>query len=90
MSNPLKSLEEYNAEIQKRYDEAHSRPTGIACPDCGTELNDLFGPWKESDHGMLRVSVCCPKCGYTGFRLQYPYNDSIYNFRFNDLSGYCL
>lgn len=71
MSIPLKSLEEYNVAAQKRYDDAHApRPNGIACPDCGTELNDMTAGTSCDD--PPRVLVRCPKCGLTDSRIQFP------------------
>lgn len=66
----LSTLAEFNAARREAYarDRGGPRPSGIACPACGSELVD-------SDPSMTLMSnppqknVACPACGFTGYRL---------------------
>ena len=61
----MKSLKEHEEEFQKQYNPSKQwMPTGIACPECGSEL--------EYDTTILLLSnppqrrVRCSNCNYVG------------------------
>lgn len=66
----LKSIEEHNAERRRIQEERYkSRPTSVACPECGAEL------LKHSPHWSARTitytdppseAVWCPHCKWRG------------------------
>ena len=67
---PLKTLEEFNAERKKLYSLGIPEPcrNGIACPDCGSEL------WDSNPSATLlsnppQKDIHCSMCNYRGTRL---------------------
>ena len=69
---PLKSLEEFNADRCRNWEEAHKpRPNGIACPECGAELMDTFpnGLRLPCFQRPSMRTIHCPECGYCGERV---------------------
>ena len=66
---PLKSLEEHNAEAHRRHrlaTELHAN--GIACPKCGKELWDSQPMMLLTSYPPQR-DIRCPVCNYRGYRL---------------------
>ena len=65
MSEPLKSLAEYNAEGARFWAAQKPQPNGLACPSCGAELIDAEGIVAPR-FPMRRVY--CPSCRFDGAR----------------------
>lgn len=67
---PLRTLEDANAEALKRRRNDGWRPSGVACPDCGSELQE----YTRSMYMTMppQVDVRCEEeprgCGYKGRR----------------------
>ena len=66
MSN-LKSLEEHNKERHILYSDK-PRKNGIACPECGSELEDS-DPHSTLASNPPQKNVNCTKCDYKGYRV---------------------
>jgi hypothetical protein len=64
----LISLEEWNEERLALTEPEYPHPNGIACPDCGGELNDTDSGILMSYPGQKRV--LCPLCGFKGTRIE--------------------
>lgn len=67
----LKNLGDLNQRQHRRWHEANSnepRPNGIACPDCGHELNDT-APNIVMTSNPPQKNIGCPGCDYVGFRI---------------------
>ena len=67
----LRSLEEADSEARRHYNVQpwnQPRPNGIACPGCGSELQDT-----RSGEMLLsfppRRAIQCSECDYTGSRI---------------------
>lgn len=64
----LMDLESWNHERTKFFNGDYVHFTGIACPECGSELID------SNPHSILvswppKKTVHCSKCGYKGDRI---------------------
>jgi hypothetical protein len=57
-----RSIEEHNRERRKAYSDEPPK-TGVACPECGTELVDAGGGQLLSKPPQKHV--ICPKCSFT-------------------------
>lgn len=62
----LKSLEQYEYEIQSAYRKSREGWTGIACPDCGEELIHSDNDVCVIDQFLPKRNVRCSKCPYHG------------------------
>lgn len=69
MTMPLKSLKEFNTEALNKLlmQSEYPHPNGIACPQCGAELNDLDNRICMSLPPQRNVG--CLKCNWSGFRI---------------------
>lgn len=65
----MKDLLEFNKELQEQYIKENTYPKyiGIACPECGNELQDESATVLMSWPAQKRV--ICPSCGYQGLRV---------------------
>lgn len=60
----LKSVEEHNSEIHSSYRSVNKWSTGVACPQCGTELHFVNNNLLLSYPAQR--SVKCLECPYVG------------------------
>ncbi|MFA5031204.1 MAG: hypothetical protein WC495_06490, partial [Patescibacteria group bacterium] len=61
----LKTVEEYNEEMRKLYQQLeHPQKSGLACPQCGEEL--LKDTSLVYTSYPPQISVDCPKCKWHG------------------------
>lgn len=59
----LVSVSEYVAEAVRRWRERNAAAgTGVACPDCGRELQQVVPPVSHVTEMVWRKAVC-PACG---------------------------
>jgi len=70
----MKTLDQFNTERRKFYATADNelgqpRPNGISCPTCKTELFDS-SPMLTLTSSPPQKNIHCPKCGYTGYRIE--------------------
>jgi len=65
----LKSLEEHNEEMRKRYKDwfNYPKPNGLACPKCGEELIDSDAVTLSSY--PPRKNIHCSICPFKGSRI---------------------
>jgi len=65
----LISLDDHNLQAgeARRKSRTYPQPNGIACPKCGSELNDLNAALLASNPPQKNVG--CPSCGYRGYRV---------------------
>jgi len=63
------TLDEHNARRPRIMNQSNEpTPNGIACPDCGKELQDS-NPMMVLASNPPQKAINCPSCGYHGFRL---------------------
>ena len=65
----METLDEFNKRRSAEVIAANTypQPNGIACPECGGELQDLY-PMLLQSYPPKR-NVGCPKCDYRGYRI---------------------
>jgi predicted RNA-binding Zn-ribbon protein involved in translation (DUF1610 family) len=65
----MKTLDEWNKEraADLRAARTYPKPNGLACPECGAELQDTDGSRLMSSPPQVRVN--CSKCGFFGYRI---------------------
>ena len=61
----LKTLARHNQEVRDAMNNPNKN--GIACPNCGSELDDVGRGILLSNPPQMEVK--CFNCGYTGYRL---------------------
>ena len=70
----LRSLEEHDAEAWERHrivNNMNSKPLGIACPKCGTELVNPEPNMVLTSNPPKQHTQCTAKhCGYRGYALR--------------------
>ena len=66
---PLMSLAEWNKRKADthRAQTTYPKPNGIACPKCGTEMNDLNAMILASNPPQRNIG--CPECGHRTYRM---------------------
>jgi DNA-directed RNA polymerase subunit RPC12/RpoP len=66
----MKTLQEHNADViqQHKEEKEKSHLSGVACPECGIEL-EFINPWQMLMSYPPKKSVKCPKCGYNGYMI---------------------
>ncbi len=65
----MRTLDEHEASQNSLYWRDHPiypRPNGIACDQCGHELQDTNGQHLTSL--PPKTAVQCPQCGFRGYR----------------------
>lgn len=68
MEKKLKTLEEHNLQIMKKFDDKSKLLNGIACPKCGKELYDV-NPISILTSYPPKKNVACTSCDYVGYAL---------------------
>lgn len=70
MSKDLKPLKEYNKNFLKKRAEEKEKPNynGLACPKCGSELEDSGNQLLMSNPPQIRVKCSNNDCNFKGTR----------------------
>jgi DNA-directed RNA polymerase subunit RPC12/RpoP len=64
----LLTLEQHNNKRRERLEPSHTRPNGIACPECNLELVDTDNRYTLTSSPPQK-NIHCPACGWAGYRL---------------------